>query len=74
MLQLRMKKTAIIFVMAVGFFNQSHAQKKYPYQDAKLPVEERVQDLLSRMTLEEKVRQMDMYRGDFFKDKEKPYQ
>ncbi|BDU26671.1 glycoside hydrolase family 3 protein [Flavobacterium sp. GSB-24] len=70
MLQLRMKKTAIIFVMAVGFFNQSHAQKKYPYQDAKLPVEERVQDLLSRMTLEEKVRQMDMYRGDFFKDKE----
>ena len=70
MLQLRMRKTAIIFVMAVGFFNQTNAQKKYPYQDAKLPVEERVQDLLSRMTLEEKVRQMDMYRGDFFKDKE----
>lgn len=70
MLQLRMKKTAIIFVMAVGFFNQTHAQKKYPYQDAKTPVEDRVKDLLSRMTLEEKVRQMDMYRGDFFKDKE----
>jgi beta-glucosidase len=70
MLQLKIKKTAIILVMAVGFFNQTHAQKKYPYQDAKLPVEERVQDLLSRMTLEEKVRQMDMYRGDFFKDKE----
>ncbi|TDX09901.1 glycoside hydrolase family 3 protein [Flavobacterium sp. S87F.05.LMB.W.Kidney.N] len=70
MLQLRMKKTAIIFVMAVGFLNQTHAQKKYPYQDAKTPVEDRVKDLLSRMTLEEKVRQMDMYRGDFFKDKE----
>ncbi|MDQ1166121.1 glycoside hydrolase family 3 protein [Flavobacterium sp. SORGH_AS_0622] len=70
MLQLRMKKTAIIFVMAVGFFNQTHAQKKFPYQDAKTPVEDRVKDLLSRMTLEEKVRQMDMYRGDFFKDKE----
>jgi beta-glucosidase len=70
MLQLRMKRTAIIFVMAVGFLNQTHAQKKYLYQDAKAPVEERVQDLLSRMTLEEKVRQMDMYRGDFFKDKE----
>lgn len=70
MLQLKMKKTAIIFVMAVGFFNQIHAQKKYPYQDAQAPVEDRVKDLLSRMTLEEKVRQMDMYRGDFFKDKE----
>lgn len=70
MLQLRMKRTAIIFVMAVGFFNQTHAQKKYPYQNAQTPVEDRVQDLLSRMTLEEKVRQMDMYRGDFFKDKE----
>ena len=70
MLQVRIKKTAIILVMAVGFFNQNYAQKKYPYQDSKMPVEDRVKDLLSRMTLEEKVRQMDMYRGDFFKDKE----
>ncbi|MFH6948029.1 glycoside hydrolase family 3 N-terminal domain-containing protein [Flavobacterium sp. FlaQc-51] len=70
MLQLRMKKTAIILVMAVGFFNQSYAQKKYPYQDSKLPVEERVKDLLSRMSLEEKARQMDMYRGELFKEKE----
>ncbi len=70
MLQLRMKKTAIIFVMALGFFNQSSAQKKYPYQDAKMPVEDRVKDLLSRMSLEEKVRQMDMYKGEYFKDKE----
>ena len=70
MLQLKIKKTAIIFVMAVGFFNQTYAQKKYPYQDAKLPVEDRVKDLLSRMTLEEKARQMDMYRGELFKEKE----
>ncbi len=70
MLQLKIKKTAIICVMAVGFFNHSYSQQKYPYQDAKLPVEDRVKDLLSRMTLEEKVRQMDMYRGDFFKEKE----
>nr|WP_315221893.1 glycoside hydrolase family 3 N-terminal domain-containing protein [uncultured Flavobacterium sp.] len=70
MLQVRMKKTAIIFVMAVGFLNHAEAQKKYPYQDPKLPVEERVKDLLSRMTLEEKARQMDMYKGEFFKEKE----
>ena len=70
MLQLKIKKTAIIFVMAVGFFNQVHAQKKYPYQDPKLPVEDRVSDLLSRMSLEEKVRQMDMYKGEYFKEKE----
>lgn len=30
----------------------------YPYQDPKLPVEERVRDLLQRMTLEEKCAQM----------------
>ncbi|MGO4773398.1 glycoside hydrolase family 3 N-terminal domain-containing protein [Flavobacterium sp. W22_SRS_FK3] len=70
MLQLTIKKTAIIFVMAVGFFNQGYAQKNYPYQDSKLPVEDRVKDLLSRMSLEEKARQMDMYRGELFKDKE----
>ena len=33
------------------------------YRDAALPVEERVADLLGRMTLEEKAAQMDMIRG-----------
>ncbi len=35
------------------------AQNPLPYRDPKLPVEQRVADLLSRMTLEEKVAQME---------------
>ncbi len=34
---------------------------EFPYRDASLSVEDRVADLLSRMTLEEKVAQMSMY-------------
>ncbi|HEY1902026.1 MAG TPA: glycoside hydrolase family 3 N-terminal domain-containing protein [Terracidiphilus sp.] len=34
-----------------------------PYKQATLPVEDRVRDLLGRMTVEEKARQLDMYRG-----------
>lgn len=41
-------------------------QKKCPYQNADLPVEERVEDLLGRMTLDEKLREMMMHpSGDF---------
>ena len=39
-------------------FNYSCNEEKMKYKDADLPIEERVQDLLSRMTLEEKVAQM----------------
>jgi beta-glucosidase len=34
-----------------------------PYKQVELPIEERVRDLLGRMTVEEKARQLDMYRG-----------
>ena len=34
------------------------AAPKYPYQDANLPIEQRVEDLISRMTLEEKAGQI----------------
>lgn len=38
----------------------------FPYQDAKLPIEERIDDLLGRMTLREKILQTDQYfSGDF---------
>jgi beta-glucosidase len=34
-----------------------------PYKNAKLPVEQRIADLLSRMTLKEKILQLDMFSG-----------
>lgn len=37
-----------------------------PYRNPALGVEHRVKDLLSRMSLEEKIRQMDMYKGEHF--------
>lgn len=40
----------------------------YPFQDKNLDIEERIQDLVSRMTLEEKVRQLDIYSGNEFKN------
>lgn len=36
-------------------------QKQPIYKDAKAPIEERVNDLVSRMTLEEKVQQLNQY-------------
>ena len=41
-----------------------HAQDALPpYKNPNLPVEVRVQDLIGRMTVEEKARQLDMYPG-----------
>ncbi len=42
----------------------SIAQPTLPYRNASLPIETRVQDLLQRMTLEEKFRQLFMVTGD----------
>ncbi|MBD0834938.1 glycoside hydrolase family 3 protein [Aestuariibaculum suncheonense] len=64
-----MKKIISALIVVLSSFYFGFAQK-YPYQNSNLPVEERLSDLLSRMTLEEKVRQMDMYKGEFFKEGE----
>jgi len=67
---LKIKNIAIVLTVFLGFLQQGLAQKKYPYQKPEVPVEERITDLLNRMSLEEKVRQMDMYKGEFFKEDE----
>lgn len=55
-----LKNITLIFLMLV--FVNAHAQKKY-YMNSKLPINQRVDDLLGRMTLEEKVGQMCQYVG-----------
>lgn len=56
--------------IALGAILSSGAQQSNPpaqkpplYRNASAPIEERVDDLLGRMTLQEKVRQLDMYAG-----------
>jgi beta-glucosidase len=50
-----------------NFFLLSYAgnikSNTYPYQNAKLPIEERITDLIGRMTADEKIEQLDMYWG-----------
>lgn len=67
-------KNTIKFLLLCGFALGSltaSAKKKLPYKNPKLTVEERVEDLLSRMTLEEKFWQMFMIPGDLSEDMSK---
>ena len=53
-----MKKTWFLFLSLTPFFFLPLAacpQSEYPFRDAKLPAEQRITDLLGRLTLEEKV-------------------
>jgi len=60
-----------VFLIACIYTNKSFCQTSshknnilyVDYKNKTLPVDERVQDLLSRMTVEEKIKQLDMYRG-----------
>lgn len=49
----------------IGFLSIAYAQadRKILYRQANASIEQRVDDLLKRMTLEEKVRQLDLYSG-----------
>lgn len=55
-----MKKISIISLAILLFCGGVVSAQSYPYKNSRLPVEERVRDLLSRMTLEEKVGQLNM--------------
>ena len=60
----------LVVLFLLSFASQCFAQQTPPYRDAKLPVEQRIDDLLGRMTLEEKVAQMEgaWENRDFHKD------
>ena len=55
----RVAQILLLLVPAGALCSGAPAQTVPPYRDPKLPVEQRVADLLSRMTLEEKVAQME---------------
>ena len=56
----RTSPRAIFLLAAAAFLNSAAmAQNTLPYRDPKLPVDQRVTDLLSRMTLEEKIAQLE---------------
>ena len=65
-------KQLLVLILFICITGISVAQKAIPrYKNSSLPVEERVKDLLSRMTLEEKFWQMFMIPGDLENGKEK---
>jgi beta-glucosidase len=48
----------VIVLLFVSSWNGASGQESLPYKDPSLPIERRVDDLVARMTLEEKVSQM----------------
>ena len=61
----------VLFFLVWFSISPSLAQEKPPYKDPTLPVEQRVEDLLSRMTLKEKFWQMFLIPGDLSDGKER---
>ncbi|HMH23736.1 MAG TPA: glycoside hydrolase family 3 N-terminal domain-containing protein [Puia sp.] len=54
---------ALLITLLFVAFTVGKSPAPYPYKDPQVPVEKRVSDLLARMTLEEKIKQLDMYWG-----------
>ena len=54
---------SVCLTWATTAIAQQAAEASAPYKQSELPMKRRVDDLLQRMTLEEKVRQLDLYSG-----------
>ncbi|WP_321286714.1 glycoside hydrolase family 3 C-terminal domain-containing protein [uncultured Sunxiuqinia sp.] len=52
-----MKKLTLILAFVTGLFLNSFAQYEYPFQNPDLPIEKRVDDLISRLSIQEKIDQ-----------------
>lgn len=66
-------KNILLTIAVLASLNVSADARKYPYQDPKLPVEQRVEDLIGRMSLEEKVNQMSaqlLFMDEFFEKRD----
>lgn len=66
-------KKILLTIAALAALYLSADARKYPYQDPKLPVDQRVEDLMSRMSLEEKVNQMSaqlLFMDQFFEERD----
>ncbi|MCD4729269.1 MAG: glycoside hydrolase family 3 C-terminal domain-containing protein, partial [Bacteroidales bacterium] len=66
-----MKIKIILAIVCYMGINITSYSQSYPYKNSELPIEARVDDLLSRMTLEEKFWQCFMIPGDLSDGKEK---
>lgn len=61
------KKSLSILVLMVSIFLSAHSQKSTPmFKNASLPIEQRVKDLLQKMTIEEKAGQLNQLNGGVF--------
>ncbi|GIV60394.1 MAG: beta-glucosidase [Rhodothermaceae bacterium] len=64
-------RTTSLFLILFLLIRPELARGQHPYRDPGLPVEVRVEDLLGRMTLEEKFWQLFMIPGDLDEDRER---
>jgi beta-glucosidase len=62
-LAIRLTACSLYLAWAATGAAQSATDAVFPYKQSQVPIEGRLDDLLQRMTLEEKVRQLDLYSG-----------